>query len=106
MAPSFTVEVNNAIARINLAGRLDAVSAPLLADELKNLVGKNIAKVVFFAADLEYLASAGLRVIIFAKQKIGKSTEVVFVKPQAGIKDVISMTGFDGFVTIVDSFTE
>jgi|WetSurMetagenome_2_1015567.scaffolds.fasta_scaffold00045_40 anti-anti-sigma factor len=104
MAPSYAVEVAGDNARVTLSGKLDAVSAPQLAEELKKLVGTKIAKVVFFAEGLEYLSSAGLRVIVFAKQKIGPATEVIFVRAQQGVKDVISMTGFDGFVTFADSF--
>jgi anti-anti-sigma factor len=59
---------------------------------------------VLEAENLEYLSSAGLRAIVFAKQKIGQSLEVILVAAKEEIVDVIKMTGFDSFVSIQDSF--
>ena len=54
--------------------------------------------------DLEYISSAGLRVIIFAKQKIGEDTEVILVNVQDSVLDVIKMSGLDNIMTFTDSF--
>jgi anti-anti-sigma factor len=103
MAPNFKPTVAGTTATFTLAGRLDAVSAPALADELKKLSGKNIQKVVFLTKDLTYISSAGLRAIVFAKQKMGVDTTVYVVQPQPDVLAVIKMAGFDSFLVIQDS---
>ncbi len=94
----------NGTLEIVLDGRLDAVVAPQLADILKAYVGKEINKVVFIANKLTFISSAGLRVIVFAKQKLGAAVEVILVSPPQEVIDVIQMTGFEGFLTVVTTY--
>jgi len=100
----FTIDVTDGIARIDLGDRVDTNNAGDLTETLRTLVGQDVAKVVFEASNLEYLSSAGLRAIVFAKQKIGQGLEVILVGAKEEIADVIKMTGFDSFVSIQDSF--
>ena len=100
----FSIDLQGGIAKINLGERVDTTNAGDLTTTLRTLVGQEVGKVVFDAANLEYLSSAGLRAIVFAKQKIGQGLEVILVGAKAEITDVITMTGFDSFVTIQDSF--
>lgn len=88
---------------ITLEGKLDAVKAPELMDEFKKLIGTEIEKIVFYASELEYISSAGLRTIIFAKQKIGMEADVFFVGAQEAVLEVIQMSGLDNFLTITDN---
>jgi len=100
MAANYQPVISGATATITLSGKLDAVSAPGLAEELKKLIGKGLQKVIFSASDLVYLSSAGLRAIVFAKQKLGADPEVVILKPQPDVVAVIKMAGFDSFLSI------
>ncbi len=59
-------------------------------------------KIVFYASGLEYISSAGLRVIIFAKQKIGAQADIYLAGAQEAVREVISMSGLDNFLTITD----
>jgi anti-anti-sigma factor len=104
MASPFPIEVENGVAKITLKGRLDTISAPQMGDELKKLIGQNIKDIVFYAKDLEYISSAGLRVIVFAKQKIGINTNVFVIAPKPEVVDVIRMTGFQTFIKIQDNY--
>ncbi len=106
MEPTFSVDLKNDIARIELIGRLDANNAPALQDELKKLVGQPVKRLVFFAKNLEYISSAGLRAIIFAKQKIGAEARVFLIGAPEAILSVIKMSGLDTFMSIQDSFQE
>ncbi len=92
------------ITSIKLSGKLDATNAPSLMEELKGLVGKQVKKIVFYANELEYISSAGLRTIIFAKQKIGSEAEIYMIGAQETVTDVIKMSGLDNFLYIQDSF--
>lgn len=100
----FSVELQEGIARIDLGERVDTTNAGDLTETLKSLVGKEVVTVVLEAGRLQYLSSAGLRAIVFAKQKIGQGLEVVLAGAKEEIVDVIKMTGFDSFVSIQDAF--
>ena len=104
MESNINLVQDNGTVKITLTGSLDAKNAPALAEDLKGLVGKDIKKIVFLVKDLEYISSAGLRVIIFAKQKIGEDTEVIMVGAQEGVLDVIKMSGLDNIMTFADSY--
>ncbi|MFW5961873.1 MAG: STAS domain-containing protein [bacterium] len=96
----YSIEENQGIVEVVLAGSLDATNAGQLLEEMKKLIGNDIKKINFQVADLEYIASAGLRVIIFTKQKIGRDAEVALISPQQEVKDVIKMSGLDNFLNI------
>jgi anti-anti-sigma factor len=100
MSVTYPVEIKDTTATFTLSGRLDAVNAPALAEELKKLIGKQLQKVIFDTANLTYISSAGLRAIVFAKQKLGTAPEVIVLKPKPDVIEVIKMAGFDSFLTI------
>jgi anti-anti-sigma factor len=93
-------DVENDTARFTLTGRLDTINAPDLTDQLKTLVGSPVKKIVFMVKDLDYISSAGLRAMVFAKQKIGTDTQVMVVAPKPAVLEVIRMTGFDSFLSV------
>ena len=106
MESKFSVRYEDGVAYVDLSGRLDATNAPALQGELKKLIGQPVRRLVFYAKDLEYMASAGLRVIIFAKQKIGADVQVYLIGAQEMVLDVIQMTGLDNFMAIQDTYDE
>jgi anti-anti-sigma factor len=106
MAAKYDVSLQDKTARVTIGGNLDTKSAPGLAEELKQLQGKDIDRIVFFVDKLEYISSAGLRVIIFAKQKVGVHAEVYFVGAQEQVMDVIKMTGLANFLICRDTYEE
>jgi anti-anti-sigma factor len=99
------VKMNGDTLEITLAGRLDAVNAPYLSDQLQEYKGKDVARMVFFAKDLEYLASAGIRVIVFAVQKILEpGSDAHFIGGQPDIIFVLEMTGLDDALIIQENY--
>lgn len=98
----FTFDVKNkdGLVEVNLKGRLDATVAPQLHEELAKLEGSEIKKIVFNAKELEYIASAGLRVIVFSKQKLGMNAEVIMKDVQDDVRCVLKMTGCLSFITL------
>ena len=106
MDPKFSINCQEGVAKVELCGRLDATNAPLLQEEFKKLIGQKIAHLVFLAKDLEYISSAGLRVMIFAKQKIGVDAHAYLIGAQEAVLSVIKMSGLDNFLTIQDTYNE
>lgn len=96
------------ISKVKLHGHIDASIAPALMDELKPLIAQKdkVKKLVFYADELEYIASAGIRAIVFAKQKLGGKVQVFLIGASATVLDVFKMTGIDKFLTIQDTFAE
>lgn len=106
MESKYAVFFKDEVIKVVLEGRLDATNAEALQNELKKFTGQKVAKLVFMAKDLEYISSAGLRVIIFAKQKVGVDAQLFLVSAKEAILSVIKMSGLDNFMTILDTYTE
>ena len=98
------LEINNAIAEITLAGELDASTAPLFKEQVEKALKQNIQRLILVMQDLEYMASAGLRVLIFAKQKLGAAVDIYLIKPQKMVRETIENTGFHHSVVIWDEY--
>jgi anti-anti-sigma factor len=91
------------VARITLSGELDAASAPRFKEAVESAAGHHAKHLVLLMERLEFMASAGLRVLIFAKQKMGKDVVVYIVKAREPILETIRMTGFHHSVVLVES---
>lgn len=94
------------VTKICLRGHIDAAVAPALLEELKTLVGRDVKRLVLFAAELEYIASAGLRAILFIKQKLGADVDVYLCGASAEVLDVFRMTGIDRFLILQDAYDD
>lgn len=84
---------------IELEGRLDTVSAPQLEAELKtDLNGTEI--LIFDFSGLEYLSSAGLRVLLSAQKVMNRQGEMKIKNVNSVIMDIFEITGFTEIMTI------
>lgn len=87
------------ILSISLEGRLDTMTAPELEKVLeKELPG--MKKLVLDFTDLEYISSAGLRVILGAYQALGESEGVTVRNANEYVLETFEMTGFLDFLNI------
>lgn len=103
MAFNATLEMlEGRVAQITLSGDLDASSAASFRESVEKAAAESPVRLVLRMRDLSYMASAGLRVLIFAKQKMGAKTEVHVVGAQPAVLNTIAMTGFDRSVVLVD----
>jgi anti-anti-sigma factor len=89
---------------INLKGKLDYATASILMEELKTLIGKGVKRIDFYCAELEYISSAGIRAMVFVKQKIDVNVEVDVCLHNASqpIKEVFSLSGLESYFEFVD----
>ena len=84
---------------VTIAGRLDTTTAPQLEAELKqNMVG--VEKLVLDFAELEYLSSAGLRVLLSVQKVMNKQGEMIIKNVNDTINEIFEVTGFIDILTI------
>lgn len=84
---------------ISLEGRLDTTTSPQLEEEL-NQSTEGITLLVLDFAKLEYLSSAGLRVILKAQKIMNRQGEMIIRNVNEMIMDVFEITGFTDILTI------
>jgi anti-anti-sigma factor len=101
---SATTELSNGIARIRLSGELDASAAPEFKAAIEKVAAEKPRRLVLLLSELEYMASAGLRVLIFAKQKLGLGTEIVIVGARPSVVETLQMTGFHHSAVLLDDY--
>lgn len=106
MAFSVTSKMlDDGTAEISLSGELEAS----VANDFKAAVEKAAAgkpkKLVLIMKDLEFMSSAGLRVLVFAKQKMGSDVDIYVIGAQDPVRDTIEMTGFQHSVIMQDEFS-
>ena len=86
---------------IVLEGLLDTQTAPKLEEVITEKLG-SVDEVNFDFADLEYLTSAGLRVLLTAQQEMeDKDGKMTLTNVNDEIMEVFEMTGFTDVLTIV-----
>lgn len=84
---------------ITLIGRLDTTTAPKLEAELKQSIG-GVEKLVLDFSSLEYLSSAGLRVLLAAQKVMNKQGEMIVRNVNETIAEIFEVTGFSDVLTI------
>ena len=82
-----------------LEGRLDTTTAPQLEMEVNSSLG-DVTKLVFDFANLEYISSAGLRLLLSAQKTMNKQGEMSIKNVNETIQEVFEVTGFADILTI------
>ena len=90
---------DDAALTIELAGRLDTVSAPQLEAELKKSIS-GIETLVFDFDKLEYLSSAGLRVLLASQKVMNRQGKMIIKNVNSTIMDIFEVTGFSDILTV------
>ena len=84
---------------LTLEGRLDTTTAPQLEGELKSAL-EGVTDLEFDFQGLEYLSSAGLRVLLSAQKAMNKQGKMVIRHVNETIQEVFEVTGFVDILTI------
>ena len=85
---------------LSLSGRLDTPTAPQLEAELKESLD-GVTELVLDFAELEYLSSAGLRVLLAAQKIMNKQGTMEIHNVNETITEIFEVTGFVDILTIV-----
>jgi len=94
--------VEGTTGRLQLAGELDGASAPSVRTEVEQLLTHKLDRLVLQVEQLTFMASAGLRIIIFAKQR-QPQLKIYVIRPQEPIVETLRKTGFYDAVYVQDS---
>ena len=92
-------KLNGAELTVTITGRLDTTTAPQLEAEFKQSIN-GIEKLVLDFANLEYLSSAGLRVLLAAQKAMNKQGEMVIRNVNQTVNEIFEVTGFIDILTI------
>ena len=84
---------------ITLTGRLDTTTAPQLETELKQNIS-GVEELVLDFSGLEYLSSAGLRVLLSAQKVMNRQGHMVVRNVNEIIMEIFEVTGFVDVLTI------
>ena len=93
------IKRNSHETRIELVGRLDTTTAPALEKTINDDI-KDTKNLVLDLKGLEYISSAGLRVILGAQKKMQKIGTMKVVNVCEQVMEVFEMTGFADILTI------
>lgn len=84
---------------LTLSGRLDTNTAPALEAELKHSVD-GVKELIFDFSDVEYISSAGLRILLAAQKVMNRQGSMKLTGVSADVMEVFEITGFSDILTI------
>ena len=97
MIVSKTMEDNKLTVKVE--GRLDTSTSPILEKELAELLA-NAEELVFDLEGLEYLSSAGLRILLATQKKMTEKGGMKVINVNDVISEIFDITGFSDILTI------
>ena len=83
-----------------MSGRLDTTTAPQLDGEIKESVD-GVTELIFDLEDLEYISSAGLRVLLASQKTMNKQGEMKVTAVSEPVMEIFEVTGFSEILTIM-----
>lgn len=93
------VKLNDDVLNFTLSGRLDTITAPNLLAIYKEITTKSkIGSISIDMKDLEYVSSAGLRVLLIMRQDIEDENNFTIVNTCDSVQEIFETTGFDGIL--------
>ena len=91
---------NDTTTTVKLIGRLDTMTSSQLEEALDGIIADTV-DLVFDMEELEYISSAGLRIILSAQKLLSKKGgNVSIINCQPDVKEVFSITGFSDILSI------
>jgi anti-anti-sigma factor len=92
---------------VDMAGRLDSKSSGYSYDEMVAIAQGDTQQVVVNLAKLDFITSAGLRVLLMASKLLkSRGGDLKLCNPNDLVKDVLETAGFDSLLHVYASETE
>ena len=86
------------LATVQLTGRLDTITAPVLQQTITDLT--QVVDLILDFKGVEYISSAGLRVVLFAQKKMQQVGSMKVINVCEEVMQVFEITGFADILTI------
>ena len=96
---NITKEQNDSTLMIALEGRLDTTTSPDLEKMLKESLD-DVTELTLDFENLEYISSAGLRVLLSAQKIMNKQGEMKLIHVREEVKEIFEVTGFLDFLNV------
>ena len=96
---TITKKLDGTTMTLALEGRLDTTTSPQLEAEVKNSLS-GVADLILDFTALEYISSAGLRVVLSAQKTMNKQGHMVVRGVNEYVMEVLEVTGFSDILTI------
>lgn len=96
---TITKTLEDKILNVKVEGRLDTATAPELEKELEEVLGE-AEELVFDFEGLEYMSSAGLRILLATQKKMSAKGGMKVTNVNDVISEIFEITGFSDILTI------
>jgi anti-anti-sigma factor len=93
-------------ATITMTGDLDASTVQIFKDCVELIDPTTLRRLVLDMSGLKYISSAGLRQLVFARQKMDDAVRMVLVGANDYVTQTIRLVGFDHSVTFAERAPE
>lgn len=94
-------QLNNNELTLKLVGELNSFTAPELEEVIKNDLN-NVQSLIIDFEKLEYLSSAGLRVLLVAQKLMNKQGKMTLRHVNSSVMEIFNITGFSNILNIED----
>jgi anti-anti-sigma factor len=102
-----THRVENEILIFAIKGRLDAATAPIADETVKETLEGNTNRLLFDLSGLEYLSSGGLRVILSAAKEIRRREgKLALAGLNQYVYEIFDVSGFTAMIPIKETVEE
>lgn len=91
--------VTDNLVTLEIEGRIDTVTSPSLAGEI-DAIDETVTKLVLDFEKVEYISSAGLRVVLAAQKKMNKQGAMLVKNVCDSVMEVFEITGFSDILVI------
>ena len=84
---------------VTVKNKIDTVTAPDFENEIMDEMG-NFDSLIIDFTDLEYISSAGLRVLVKVEKSLNPQGISCIIKVNDTIREILTISGFDNFLNI------
>ena len=96
---NISIDKDNGLTVMKISGRLDTTTAPELENAI-NGEGEALTNLILDFKEVNYISSAGLRVLLTAQKKMNVQGSMELINVNEDVMDILEMTGFADILEI------